>query len=304
MFEKMLVCLDGSKLAEQILPYAREQALRFSSEVHLLSVLEKPDKEHGGMRSEQFDAPVYLEKAAISLRSKEIDVNCATTEGRVGEAILSYADRHKIGLIAMATHGRGGLRRAVFGSVADFVLRESGLPILVIRPHETGMQASADAPKFKKILVCLDGSKLAEQIMPYATEEASGFRGKLVLFQVIPEPLAYSPGIPGVAPVAIQTDTMLEEAKKALNRARDYLEELATPLRKRGMQVETATILGRAGQTILDYSAKNSIDLITMATNGRGGFQRAVFGSVASFVLRESGLPILVIRPQEGKNKG
>lgn len=140
--------------------------------------------------------------------------------------------------------------------------------------------------------------------MPYATEEARGFRGKLVLLQVTPEPVAFSPGIPGVTPVPVQTDTMLEEAKKELNRAGDYLDELATPLHKRGMQVETLTVLGRAGQIILDYADKNSIDLIAMATHGRGGLHRAVFGSVASFVLRESGLPILLIRPQEGEDKG
>lgn len=156
---------------------------------------------------------------------------------------------------------------------------------------------------FEKILVCLDGSKLADQIMPYAMEEIRGFGGKLVLLQVVPEPVAFSPGIPGVAPVPVQTDTMLEEAKKELNRAKEYLEELATPLRKRGMQVETVTALGRAGQTIVDYADRNSVNLITIATHGRSGLGRAMFGSVANFVLRESGLPILVIKPHEGRKK-
>jgi len=154
---------------------------------------------------------------------------------------------------------------------------------------------------FKKILVCLDGSKLAEQIIPYATEEAIRFQGKLVLLQVVQEPVAFSPGIPGEAPVPIQTDVMVEGTKEALNRARDYLDRLATPLRKRGIQVETVAIPGRAGEAILDYANTNSINLITIATHGRGGLRRAVFGSVADHVLRESGLPVLVIRPQDEK---
>lgn len=154
---------------------------------------------------------------------------------------------------------------------------------------------------FKRILVCLDGSKLAEQIMPYATEEAIRFQGKLVLFQVVQEPVAFSPGIPGEAPVPIQTDVMVEGTKEALNRARDYLEKLAAPLRKRGIQVKTVAIPGRAGEAILDYANTNSINLITIATHGRGGLRRAVFGSVADHVLRESGLPVLVIRPQDEK---
>jgi nucleotide-binding universal stress UspA family protein len=158
-----------------------------------------------------------------------------------------------------------------------------------------------EANMFERILVCLDGSRLAEQIVPYATEEAIRFQGKLVLLQVVPEPVAFSPGIPGEGLVPIQTDIMLEGTKEALGRARDYLEKLATRLRKRGIQVETVAIPGRAGEAILDYANTNSVKLITIATHGRGGLRRAVFGSVADYVLRESGLPVLVIRPQDEK---
>jgi nucleotide-binding universal stress UspA family protein len=154
---------------------------------------------------------------------------------------------------------------------------------------------------FKRILVCLDGSRLAEQIMPYATEEAIRFQGKLVLLQVVQEPVAFSPGIPGEAPVPVQTGVMVEETKEALNRAKDYLEKLAEPLRKKGIQVKTVAIPGRADEAILDYANTNSMNLIAIATHGRGGLRRAVFGSVADHVLRESGLPVLVIRPQDEK---
>jgi len=156
---------------------------------------------------------------------------------------------------------------------------------------------------FEKILVCLDGSELAEQILPYAVEEGLRFQGNLVLLQVVPEPIAFSPGIPGTASVPVRTDTMLEEAKKALNDARDYLEEIATPLRKKGIQVEAVSILGGAGEAILSYASKNNVDLITIATHGRSGLRRGIFGSVADYVLRESGLPMLVIRPQGREDK-
>jgi nucleotide-binding universal stress UspA family protein len=156
---------------------------------------------------------------------------------------------------------------------------------------------------FKKILVCLDGSKLAEQILPYAAEEALHFQGKLVLFQVVPEPVAFSPGIPGAASMPLQTDTMLEEAKMALDEARGYLEKIAKPLRKKGIQVEVVSILGRTGEAILDYAESNNVNLITIATHGRSGLRRDVFGSVADYVLRESGLPMLVIRPKKQKDE-
>jgi len=154
---------------------------------------------------------------------------------------------------------------------------------------------------FKRILVCLDGSELAEQIMPYATAEAVHFEGKLVLLQVVQEPVVFGPALPGEAPLPIQTDAMVETTKAALNSAKQYLEKTAVPLRKKGIQVDTVAIPGRADEAILDYANTNRIDLIAIATHGRGGLRRAVFGSVADRVLRGSGLPVLVITPQEAK---
>jgi len=299
MFDRILVCLDGSQLAAQILPYAKVQALQFSSEVHLLNVIEKSAKEREGARSKESEVTAYLNKMAEPLRKQDIEVNCATIEGTAGESILAYADQCEIDLIAMATQGYSGLRRAVLGSVAGFVLRESGLPVLIITPRETRTKTSKDAQPITKILVCLDGSKLAEQVMTCAAGEALAFQAKLVLFQVVPQPIAYSPGIPGAASVPVQTEAMLQQAETNLGLARDYLEGLAQPLRKRGMQVETAAILGTVGQTILDYAYQNDVDLITIATHGHSGLKRAVFGSVADYVLRESGLPTLVIRPEK-----
>jgi nucleotide-binding universal stress UspA family protein len=156
---------------------------------------------------------------------------------------------------------------------------------------------------FKKILVCLDGSDLAEQILPYAAAEALRFQGKLVLFRVVPEPVAFSPGIPGAGAAPIQTDAMLSDAKRALDKAREYLEKIAAPIRKKGIKVDAVSTLGRAGEAILDYADSNNVNLIAIATHGRRGLERGVFGSVADYVLRESGLPMLVIRPQDRKDE-
>jgi len=150
MFEKILVCLDGSKLAEQILPYAVEQALRLDSKVVLLRVVVDPVVVAAGAvipvpasaipeetQEEESEARAYLDSVAKPLRQKGVDIELVTLYGTAGEAIVRYARDKGMGLIAMATHGRSGLGRAVFGSVADFVLRESGLPILVIKPKES-----------------------------------------------------------------------------------------------------------------------------------------------------------------------
>ena len=155
---------------------------------------------------------------------------------------------------------------------------------------------------FEKILVCLDGSKLAEQILPYAIEEALRFNSEVVLLHVVSEPVIYSPGIPGAAGVPVRAPGMLEQMEKEQNEATSYLENLADQLRQRGLATETLILSGSPGDAIISYSDESEIRLITIATHGRSGLGRAVFGSVADFILRNSGLPILVIRPREAED--
>jgi nucleotide-binding universal stress UspA family protein len=148
MFSKILVCLDGSKLAEQVLPYAIEQALHFKSQLVLLSVIvpanststvwEPAPKELVEKEAEaEKAAEAYLKNIVNRLsEEKRLRAEYLTLEGLVAETIVEYAQNNKVDLIAIATHGLGGLRRLAFGSVADFVLRNSNVPLLVIRPNE------------------------------------------------------------------------------------------------------------------------------------------------------------------------
>ena len=146
---------------------------------------------------------------------------------------------------------------------------------------------------FKKMLVCLDGSQLAEQIVPYAVDIAATQNAKIVLFRFLALPVAMAPSAPAV-PVQSPTTPEVEAA------AKDYLSKIASPLADKGVTTEVVVQQGSsAGKGIVDYANENSIDLIAIATHGRSGFGRAVFGSVADFVLRQSGLPILLITPRE-----
>ena len=145
MFEKIMVCLDGSKLAEQILPYATEQARRFCSKLVLLQVWSMSIAEITKTTSNSFElkqqtlndeAKNYLEKVAAPLKEQGLNVICVTLQGIAEDVIIGYAQDETIDLIAMTTHGRSGLGRTIFGSVADQVLRKSGLPILLIKPKD------------------------------------------------------------------------------------------------------------------------------------------------------------------------
>jgi nucleotide-binding universal stress UspA family protein len=139
---------------------------------------------------------------------------------------------------------------------------------------------------FKKILVCLDGSKLAEQVLPYATDVALGCGSKMVLLQVVASGVSISPG------VSVQTPLSLEQD------AKDYLAGVASSLMMGGLSVEWTAVEGKPGEAIIKYANETGVDLIAIATHGRSGLRQVVFGSVAQHVVRESGLPILLTRPK------
>jgi nucleotide-binding universal stress UspA family protein len=149
MLPKILVCLDGSSLAEKVLPFVTEVALGCGSQVVLLEVTMPPSATveplTGFYRTtpiekilrEEVEARAYLKKVAQRLRKKGLKVSCVTVSGDPGETIVGYAKENAVDLVALSTHGRSGLQRLAFGSVADFVLKKSGLPILIRRPEKT-----------------------------------------------------------------------------------------------------------------------------------------------------------------------
>ena len=149
MFEKILVCLDGSDLAEQVLPYATEIARRFRSKLILLEVAATPsavvEPTTGYYRApspkalarREDEASEYLAEVTARLKGEDLEVEYLTQPGSPGRTIVNFAEDNGIGLIALATHGRSGIGRITFGSVADFVMKSSGLLNLVIRPRQS-----------------------------------------------------------------------------------------------------------------------------------------------------------------------
>ncbi len=154
---------------------------------------------------------------------------------------------------------------------------------------------------FEKILVCLDGSELSEEILPYATEQALHFNSEVVLIEVLSEPVIVDSEGANDTTATVQKRELNEQAKQAELEAFTYLEHFAQPMRKKGLSVQSVVRQGTASSAIVTYAAENGIRLIAMATRGRGGLGRAVYGSVTDFVLRESGLPVLAVRPASAR---
>ena len=151
---------------------------------------------------------------------------------------------------------------------------------------------------FNKILICLDGSELAEQILPYAIEQAKRFNSELVLFRAFSEPSAVSLAIPGMPGVPIDSRNRERQLINDEQEAAQYLKSLAEKLRiEEKLTVNYDLQMGIAGPAIVEYCKDHDIKLVAIATHGRSGLGRVVLGSVADYVIRHSNVAILLMRP-------
>ncbi|ODS30788.1 MAG: hypothetical protein SCARUB_04097 [Candidatus Scalindua rubra] len=138
-YKKILVTLDGSSLAESVLPHARAVGRQFNAEVILLQVVAERDVTIGGIPTGEScgKALRYLKEKASALTEDGVEVRTLAKEGDPVKTILSVAEDEKVDLIAIATHGWSGLDRLVYGSVTERILRSATHPLLVIRPEST-----------------------------------------------------------------------------------------------------------------------------------------------------------------------
>lgn len=189
----------------------------------------------------------------------------------------------------MATHGRSGVNRWFLGSVAEKVLRGTKAPLLLVRARP---QANRDMAALQRILVPLDGSALAEKILPTAGELAARLKLGVLLFRVYRMPSPLFSGGHGFHSVQV-----FEDADALRRESLAYLEKQAEPLRLRGIEVATTVCEGFGGDEIVTLARDTPDSLIAMSSHGRSGAGRWLLGSVAENVARHAIRPVLVLRP-------
>ena len=156
---------------------------------------------------------------------------------------------------------------------------------------------------FKKILIPLDGSRFASRVLKYGIEIARKFDAEIILMQVEKPttPMAVSdgpqPGIQSPAAAKVTIQLAFDEDKRNLSKAKSYLSRKVRELKVKKLACSYHVTIGDPAESIILYSRKKKIDLIIMTSHGKGGIVRAVMGSVADAVVRNSGKPVLVIRP-------
>jgi nucleotide-binding universal stress UspA family protein len=309
----ILVALDGSTLSEGILPHAMALAQATESALMLMQVLEpvyepifgalgipafEEEEQLALMREEQLASlHHYLENLANQLRAEGLEIHTKVIEGNHPATHISWLAEHDTLLLmsAMTTHGRSGVLRWLFGSVAAEVVQTTPRPLLLLRPHESERSSSTGnfkAVAYQTIVVPLDASPFAEQALDQAYELASAMNVTLHLVSIVPPP--------HVLPLPLQKEKEPHSWLRALQqteveRRTHYLEEKAEQFRVQGLQVQTEVATGHPAEEILRFSTQHQHLLLVMTTHGRTGFRRLLLGSVAMKVVQGAHVPILLV---------
>jgi nucleotide-binding universal stress UspA family protein len=287
MIDRILVPLDGSRVAEQILPHLRRLLFRHDSEVILVRAALSPPLESGLMVMTDAvlsGARDYLMKIQDLLVQQGARVKSVVRLGSPVGVILDVAKEEKATMLALATHGETGLKRLLAGSVAQALLRESPVPVLVVRPFWSyellpSRGDEEDLRPIRKILVPLDGTDDAELLLPPLVEVARLFDASVVLLHVQQRESSTGEG----------SDAQRAEDEEHLTGFSQALQAGGTP---------TTSVMGKGklSEEILLTTRAYEVDLIVMATHGKSGLLRFLSGSVTESVLHESTCPILMVR--------
>ena len=287
IYNRVLVPLDGSKLAEGVLLYVRLLAGALKLPVDLMHV---NDPQTVVPFPHPMQGDDYLKEVAASLPTS-LTVNCRVENGRAAEVIVDRASADAGTLITMATHGRSAARRWLLGSVAQKVLQASINPLVLIRPSEEILSRSEVG--LNTLILPLDGSHLAEKIFPHVVYLAKHLKLEVVLLRTYTLPTTGYFMSAGVSPPAIG-----ELGVKIKEEATDYLRTKVEELQAEGIEkVSFVLVEGRGPEEIIDLTRKTANTMVAMSTHGRSGIGRWVLGSVTDRVVCYSGDPVLVIRP-------
>ena len=292
MIKTILVPLDGSATSEHALAIAASIAKRAQAALRLVHV-RQPVHYQDGLAASPKEQD-YLDLQAWRIRqTTHLSVCVAVLEGPVAETIAEHAQSVNADLIVMTTHGRGPFSRFWLGSVADRLIRRVPAPLIVVRPPDEMCEPWPE-PNWqpRRILVALDGSTLAEAVLPRAVELAKLLSASLAFVRVV-EPLpVLTPE--GLVPQPILLDSsVLDELK---TQARTYLEKIADSLRKDGLAVSCRVVVDdRVAPAILEEARES--DLIALATHARHGVARMLLGSVTDKTIRGATGPVLVVPP-------
>lgn len=299
MYRVIMVPVDGSAFSKEAVFQGLRLARKNGAQLRLVRVASIPGLvggpetvalENVARSSERNEILAELYRLAAECRANSnVDVTASIEDGPIADALRGHALRHGVDLIVMSTHARRGIARVWLGSVADRLIRETGLPVLVVRPPSLATEL-VDGPCYKRIIVALDGSSLAERALEPAIALAQMEDANITLLRVVPEDKNIPEG---------ELHSTIGPARaRDVEEAERYLADVRVKLASRTSRLRSSVVVSDdVSRAILGFAQASDGDLIAIATHGRGGLARALLGSVADNVMSQGALSALVIHP-------
>ena len=304
MYSTILVPLDGSAFAERAVPIAVVLARRSAATLELVHVSPTPSDAVSTLIS-HMNADDEAERTvrgrvtwlADRMANKErLPVAAVFLNGAVARTIQAHAANRGADLLVMSTHGRGGFSRAWLGSVADELVRRATAPLLLIKPGTEAMPSTRE-PIFRRVLIPLDGSARAEEVLALAAALGVPGETEYTLLKVVTPRASLDP-FPDLS-LMLDPGELERSVAEERELAREYLTRVADSFRQIGAAVAAHVMVDRqVASAILKFAGEHATDLIVLSTRVQSAFERAFVGSVADKVLRGAAMPLLMCGPQ------
>ncbi len=309
MFDLVLVPLDGSQLAECVLPHAAAFARSFEAEITLLRILEK---NQAGVSAQLFDllncqiqktkSTLYLEETKGWFIESIIRSQAVILEGLVAEGITEYAQNQGARLIILSSHGRHGLTQWGISSITQKTILSAPTSVLIVRAHPQNVPAGelSEVPLYRHILVQLDGSQRAEHVLPIIMQLAHVHKPIIHLAHVVP-----TPEMARQMPPAHED---IDLANRVVTRNRDeagrYLEQVKSRSYLQGVDVQTHLITSdHTAESLHHLVEQEKIDLVTLSAHGYSGKHQWPYGSVASNFILYGKVSLLIVQDMPAKQE-
>lgn len=299
MFDPILVPLDGSLLAECVLPHAVAMTRAFNAQTVLLRVLDK-DQQH--VSAQLFDllnwqihkteAALYLGKVVARLEEIELHPEASVQEGLVAESIIEFAQTRGVKLIILSSHGHSGISQWGMSSVAQKVILSAPTSVLIVRAHQPASHAITEQT-YRRILVPLDGSRRAENVLPMIAHLARFHQAQIHVVFVVTTPEMARQMPPTAEDVALSNRLVERNRKESVR----YLEQvrLSSPLN--GIAVQTHLLTSQNAPAALhEFVEQENIDLVTLSAHGYSGNHQWPYGSMVNNFILYSKVPLLIVQ--------
>jgi nucleotide-binding universal stress UspA family protein len=299
MINHILVPLDGSMLAECVLPHVMAMASVMNSRVTLTQVVqhlhngwEIPIVDPIDWHLRKHESENYIERIASRLQASNLNVERTILVGNPAECIIEYARNNQVDLIALSTHGHSGLSKWNVSSVVQKIMWRSNKSTLLVRAYKsTG--AEAPAIRYKRIFAGLDCSARGEYILPLAVILAKNHQSQLILATAIQKPQAVHR-----FPLSNEDKQLMEHIiEKNHNAASHYFDQLRAQFSSKGMKLKTDIVVGdNAIETLHDLVEQNNADLVMLVAHGHSGGRRWPYGSVTNSFISYGNTPLMIMQ--------